>query len=159
MDEATYVDVMVRLKKIFHNTRKQENIDAITVLAKQAGMDDVEYVMTASQRLLENNKVDNVQVPTLPNIVTIPGTLGELFDTWKEAGWDCADLNDATHPNGQERGLEALNGYNYRGRPSPKPVLRDQTKAWLCLAGNEGRADYFDMLQNRFNKWNRNKGR
>ena len=91
--------------------------------------------------------------------VTIPGTIGELFDRWKEAGWDCSNLNDASHPDGQARGLEALNGYNYRNKPSPKPVLRDQTKAWLLQKGNEQRADYFDMLQNKFNKWYRNKDR
>jgi hypothetical protein len=159
MNEETYVEIMVRLKKVFHNTKKQENIDVLAAMAKEAGMDDVEFVMTASQRLtqINNNNNNNSPTPTIPTIVTIPGTLGEIFDKWKEAGWDCSNVNDPKYPDGQQRALEAINGYNWRYRPSPKPVLRDQTTAWLNQPGNEGRADYFDMLQNKFNKWQRNK--
>ena len=67
MDEAAYVELMVRLKKVFHDTRKQENIDFIQAMAKKAGMDDVEYVMTASQRLNERNGDENALPPPPKN--------------------------------------------------------------------------------------------
>ena len=160
MNEAEYVRILELVHTVFTGRKRQEALDELAKMAKTVPMDPTDYLVTASERFNLHRNTDSDPEPTItppPKIVTIPGTLGEIFDRWIAAGYDASNVTDETHPDGQERALEAMRGYNWRNKPSPKPVLRDQTKAWLSKPENEGRASYFDMLEGKYNKWSRNR--
>jgi hypothetical protein len=94
--------------------------------------------------------VQNGQKPII-DIVTIPGTVGEIFDKMLAIGYDGANMTDAEHPNGQDKALEAMRGYNKRGAVTTE--FRDSTEDELSPQQKK----YLSMLEDRFDRWSRSK--
>jgi hypothetical protein len=102
------------------------------------------------RRYGNNQKIQNGQKPIV-EIVTIPGTIGVLFDEMLASGYDGANMTDAAHPNGQEKALEAMRGYNKRGAITTE--FRNSTEAELSPQQKK----YLSMLEDRWQRWLKNK--
>jgi hypothetical protein len=153
MDESTYVEVISLIKIILHNAKKSYAIDRLIALADEAGVDDAEYITTASQMLIAHTGTNHQPQPTKFRVVTKPGTLGVTFDTWLANGWTCANCIDADHPNGQEKALEVLRGIDKNGGDASD--FRNQTIATLT----QKRANYYSFLERKFGEWARKQPR
>jgi hypothetical protein len=153
MDESTYVEIISLIKVILHNAKKSQAIDRLIALADEAGVDDAEYITTASQMLMAHNGTNNQPppqpTPTRFRVVTKPGTYGTIFDTWLAAGWTCANCIDESHPDGQDSALEALQGYDKYGADATD--FRNQPIGNL----NQKRTNYFSFLERKFKEWSR----
>jgi hypothetical protein len=134
--------------ELVHIGPKKEWIDKILKL----GIKGDTLYQVIGKDYMQNHKQtkENGKKPII-EIETIPGTLGEMFDKWLANGYDAANMTDAGHPDGQERALEALRGYNRRGAIVTE--FRDLTEDNL----SPQQAKYLSMLEDRYNRWLRSK--
>jgi hypothetical protein len=148
------------LKEMINDLRTTTlKAEAIDTMMKMGAKGDQLYDIIGKDYMNSLSKNDGIAKKTnrehplgwpkpITEIVTIPGTVGVKFDTWINAGWDCANCIEDKYPNGQETALEAILGYNKYG--SVTDEMRNLTIDQL----GPKRLRLFSMLEGKFARRN-----
>jgi hypothetical protein len=123
----------------------------ISNIMKQGDKGDTLYDVIGKDYMRNHKNNASVENKPIIKIETIPGTLGVMFDEWIKNGYDASNCIDANHPDGQDRALEAMRGFNKRGAITTE--FRDSTEDQL----SPPQLKYLSMLEDRYNRWLRTK--